>query len=328
MPWYKGNLHCHSTESDGQSSPIDVAKYYKETGYDFLGISDHNKYTPLETYADEAGILGIPACEYSGEECCHVVSVGVTEAVAPDVGNKEQGESSKLDISFAQTDFTPEEIKKISILQDGIDKTLLAGGIPIICHPFWRWTYGAKEVMQLKDCTHFELCNAAPDCNSIPIHGKSFPDEMWDTLLSAGIRIIGIANDDAHWHVGPYSKRKSIGGLGWNMVKAPSLTEENILQAIKHGHCYATTGIILANYQVFEDRIAIEVDIQYQERVCIQFFGQNGVELQSEYDACSEYRFKGDEEYVRCRISSTAGVWGWTQPVFLDDLQTVIKWTE
>ncbi len=327
MPWYKGNLHCHSTKSDGRSAPDCVAKYYKEIGYDFLGISDHNKYTPIETYAEDAGILGIPCCEYTGQENCHVVAAGVTENVAPDLGSKDIWERGKPDITLAEKISGNENMKKVLILQDGINKTLLAGGVPIICHPFWRWTYSSKEVMQLENCTHFEICNASPDCNSFPLPGKSYADEMWDKLLSAGLRIIGIASDDAHLHEGVYHTRAAVGGTGYNMVKASSLTKENILSAIKQGHCYATTGIILSGYKVFADKIMIEVDVQQEEKTQIQFFGQDGVELQSEYGSVSEYRFNGDEKYVRCRIASTAGVWAWTQPVFMDDIRSAIEWT-
>ncbi len=327
MPWYKGNLHCHSTESDGTSSPSDVAQYYKKAGYDFLGISDHNRYTPTETYADQAEILGIPCCEYTGAESCHVLAVGVTVDVAANLDHTDMWDRAQPDTALRQKITANKKSTEVLILQDGIDKTLAANGTPVICHPFWRWTYNHKEVMQLTNCTHFELCNAGPDCNSIPLAGKSYPDEMWDKLLSAGYRIIGIANDDAHLHSGEYNTRAPIGGTGYNVVKAPSLTKENILQAIKLGHCYATTGVILANYQVFADHITIEVNVIKQEKTCIQFFGQDGIELQTEYASSSEYKFKGNEKYVRCRISSTAGVWCWTQPVFLDDIESAIEWT-
>ena len=327
MPWFKGNLHCHTTNSDGKSDPAYVAKYYKKTGYDFLGISDHNRYTPVETYAAEANILAIPCCEYTGIESCHVVAVGVTEDIAPNLDDSNAPNRSQPDKNLQDKISNNNRSKKVLILQDGINKTLSAGGLPIICHPFWKWTYNHKEVMQLTNCTHFELCNASPDCNSIPIPGKSHPDEMWDKLLSADIRIIGIANDDAHLYATEYHTRAPIGGTGYNMVKASSLTKENILQAIKLGHCYASTGVTIASYQVFSDRISIEVDVRQQEETCIQFFGQDGLELQSEHTSASEYIFKGDEKYVRCRIASTVGVWAWTQPVFLDELEAAIEWT-
>ena len=40
--WFKGNTHCHSWWSDGDSPPEIVADWYKKNGYHFLVISDHN----------------------------------------------------------------------------------------------------------------------------------------------------------------------------------------------------------------------------------------------------------------------------------------------
>ena len=39
--WYKGNLHTHTTRSDGRKSPEEVADLYREQGYDFLALTDH-----------------------------------------------------------------------------------------------------------------------------------------------------------------------------------------------------------------------------------------------------------------------------------------------
>ncbi|MDO4585043.1 MAG: hypothetical protein Q4D62_13175 [Planctomycetia bacterium] len=40
--WYRGNLHCHSHWSDGNALPEYVVQFYKENGYHFLCLSDHN----------------------------------------------------------------------------------------------------------------------------------------------------------------------------------------------------------------------------------------------------------------------------------------------
>jgi len=64
MPWYRGNLHCHSTNSDGDSSPAFLAKFYKDAGFDFLCITDHNHLT----LPRNAGRRIPSSC------CCHPVS--------------------------------------------------------------------------------------------------------------------------------------------------------------------------------------------------------------------------------------------------------------
>src|SRR5438876_377742 len=46
--WYKGNLHTHTVNSDGDSSPDDVVRWYREHRYDFLVLTDHNYFTPVD----------------------------------------------------------------------------------------------------------------------------------------------------------------------------------------------------------------------------------------------------------------------------------------
>jgi len=328
MPWYKGNLHCHSSNSDGAAPPQEIARYYKKLGYDFIGISDHNSYTAVESYARDADILGIPCCEYTGKDSCHVLAAGVTQAVAPNLESDDIWERMSPD-KHLQSRLPPNgPRRKVMMLQDGINKTIATGGIPIVCHPLWKWAFNHQEMLELEHLTHFELCNASPDCNSMPLPGKSYADEMWDAMLSNDIRVIGMASDDAHTYTAPYAPFLPIGGRGWNMIKAPALTQTDILRAIRHGHCYATTGVILKEYTVTNDRISVEIMVsRNREKHCIQFFGQGGRELQLDYASRAEYCFRGDETYVRCRISSTMGNWAWTQPVFMDELQSQIEWT-
>ena len=47
--WYKGNLHTHTTNTDGDSPPLDVAQWYKANGYQFLVLSDHDYLNVTQT---------------------------------------------------------------------------------------------------------------------------------------------------------------------------------------------------------------------------------------------------------------------------------------
>lgn len=309
MPWYKGNLHCHSARSDGRASPADVARYYRFQGHDFLGLSDHNRRIPLADWADPAAILGIPCCEYSGEAFCHVLGVGVREAVAPAPSRRRKPRPAAV------------------IIQDGIDRTLAAGGIPVVCHPAWRWALGFDELSGLRRGRHFEICNASPDCNAFPIPGHEPLDNLWDRLLTGGRRWFGLANDDAHDYFSPPRPRSPQGGTGYNVVRAPALTRRHVLVAIERGRFYATTGVEIDRYRVTRAGVSLRVRPQLEEKTSIQFFGAGGRELARVIGHRAAYRFRGDEVYVRVRIASTAGLWAWTQPVFLDDLADAIAWT-
>lgn len=309
MKWYKGTLHCHTNRSDGRATPVQVGQFYRMQGHDFIGVADHNRFTPPDDYATPSGLEGIPCCEFSGEACCHVVAIGVTEAVAPAPVKRRKPR-------------TPTQI-----LQEGVDKTISAGGVPVVCHPNWNWSVKAADMLPLRNCTHFEICNASPDSNAYPLPGHEPGDNLWDELLTAGRRYYGLANDDAHDYYYPPKPRSLRGGIGFNVVRVPKLTQKNVIDAIRRGHFYASTGVLLQNYRVTRKGVSLKLMQQSAEHAVFQFFGADGRELKRVIGLEAAYGFKGDETYVRVRIGSTAGLWAWTQPVFLDDLDDAIRWT-
>ena len=61
--WYKGSLHAHTINSDGDSPPYDVLTWYKRHGYHFLAITDHNTLTDPASFdtnpTDNFLLLGV-----------------------------------------------------------------------------------------------------------------------------------------------------------------------------------------------------------------------------------------------------------------------------
>src|SRR5688572_25485810 len=58
LRWYKGNTHTHTTLSDGDSSPEDVTRWYKDHGYNFLVLTDHNVLQPVDELNATLGVPG------------------------------------------------------------------------------------------------------------------------------------------------------------------------------------------------------------------------------------------------------------------------------
>jgi len=44
MPWLRGNLHAHTTFSDGVKEPAQLVAAYEALGYDFLAITDYENW--------------------------------------------------------------------------------------------------------------------------------------------------------------------------------------------------------------------------------------------------------------------------------------------
>src|SRR5215212_5104689 len=84
--WLKGNLHTHTLESDGDSPPAEVVRWYVGHGYDFLVLTDHDKVTRVD---DSAGLVLIPGEEVTDrlpKKPLHVNAIGIEEAVKPQGG--------------------------------------------------------------------------------------------------------------------------------------------------------------------------------------------------------------------------------------------------
>jgi len=314
MPWYSGNMHCHTSNSDGRSNPQEVTAYYQSIGMDFLAITDHNHLTPLEEYGnlDEDKFIGIPSSEYSGKRACHVVGFDLAENVRP-VDNQE--------------DWSVRDI-----LADGMNQILEGGGVPILCHPGFQWAYDHETILELERATHFEVVNMHPGCNSRPVPCLSYGEEVWDKVLSAGKRCFGTVSDDGHFYgtaseFGAPPLHIPLAGTGWNVVKAAELTPSAIRDAFAKGRFYGSTGIDLAYYQVTYEDIRVGVTLKKKEQVIIEFIGENGKLLDLQSASAGRYKFKGDEKYVRVRVSDTMGGFAFTQPVFLDDLAKTVEWT-
>ncbi len=207
-----------------------------------------------------------------------------------------------------------------------------AGGVAVLCHPCWNWAFTAEEVLQLKGVTHFEVFNAAPDCNSYPTDERTAPEQIWDRLLSSGLKMYGAASDDAHWYavsseLGCSPKCTSFGGTGWCVIKAKDCSRESIRNAFENGRFYASTGVILSDYQVTSHQINIEVAPKFFQSNTIEFRGLDGSLLDRQTGPSASYRLRGDEKYVRVRVADSSGCYAFTQPVFLDTIDDAVRWT-
>jgi len=276
--WYKGNTHTHTTLSDGAQEPAAVVNWYDSHGYDFLAITDHNSVTPVDGLSTSS-FLVISGSELSVARN-HVTALGI---------------ASQLSTATLRSAIT---------FQQQIDLASNNGAIPIINHPYWSYIIATNNSLNLITSTtgaqHIEIANMGVFAAS--------DEAVWDAVLSTGRQMFGIASDDSH------NVTKN-SGKGWIMVKAASLTESNILATIRKGDFYSSTGIVLNDYVV--NKAAKTITVNSQNGGTIEFIGKNGVILETANAKQATYQVKGNEMYVRARITNSQGQKGWTQPVFI-----------
>jgi hypothetical protein len=297
--WFKGNTHTHTVNSDGDSTPDEVVRWYREHGYQFLVLTDHNYVTSVEGLNAVHGatekflvIAGEEVSSSAASKPVHVNGLAVESLVTPASG------SSVLDV-----------------MQRNVDGIRAARGVPHINHPNFGWAISADELRQLERTRLFEIFNGHPQVNNVGGGGVPGLEDIWDRLLTSGRLMYGIAVDDAHHFKRPGDPSASGPGRGWIHVRARTLEPREIVEALERGEFYASTGVELAEYDATATGIALKVKAPAWSKYRIQFIGPGGRVLSEQTDATARYTFKGDEGYVRAKVIESNGLQAWTQPV-------------
>lgn len=301
LRWYKGNTHTHTLNSDGDSTPDDVVKWYREHGYNFLVLTDHNFLTSVDGLnalhgADDLFLVikGEEVTDVFNKKSIHINGLDIERRVEP------QGGSSVSDV-----------------IQRNVNAIRDAKGVPHINHPNFGWAISADDLKKVQNNKLFEIYNGHPLVNNHGGGGKPGLEEMWDIILSSGKLLYGIAVDDAHHFKRPYDKAASGPGHGWVVVRAAELSPNAILTAMERGDFYASTGVQLSDYVANDKGIIITINEEQSSRYRVQFIGKNGRVLSELISNPAVYQFRGDEGYVRAKVLESNGKAAWTQPVFL-----------
>lgn len=299
--WYKGNTHAHTLNSDGDSSPDDVARWYREHGYRFLVLSDHNHLTSVDALnallgADEQFLL-IPGEEVTDAvdgKPLHMNGLAVRHVVAPQGG-----------ATMAQA------------MQADVDAIRAASGLPHLNHPNFSWAISAQDILRVQRDRLFEVYNGHPMVNNVGGGGLPGLEAMWDIILSAGKLLYGIATDDAHHFKRPGDPTAAGPGRGWVVVRAPRLGVREVIDALERGDFYASTGVELADVERSATRVRVTIKPDAFSRYTTRFIGREGRVLAESSANPAEYAITGTEGYVRAVVLDSNGHTAWIQPVML-----------
>lgn len=286
----KGNLHTHSTHSDGKREPAGVIATYREAGYDFIALTDHF----LASY--DFPIVDTRALRSEG----FTTLIGA-ELHAPALGNGERWHILAVGLPFG---FAP-------VAQDETGPQLAAraaaaGAYVAIAHPAW---YGltVEDALSLEAAHAVEVFNTT--CRYEGDRGESW--HLADLLLARGKRLLACATDDAH-----FAERPDQFG-GWVMVRAERPEPELLLAALKAGHYYSSQGPDFTNIAIEGDEIRIESSPVRE----IYAVGRGSVnrralgELTTATFPLEPFRKGG---YCRVTLIDAAGKRAWSNPVWLD----------
>lgn len=260
--WLRGSFHGHSAEhSVCATVPLmDGIQRYHDAGAGFVTLTDHNHVTDLvDARLRFPGLVFLEGFEYSYGP--NFVIAGDRVAPLFDMDPRESlGRTGKL--------------------------------LRFICHPqphLEREYWTTAAMVALRDrIDGVEIYNGHYGIERMREGGHT-PDyrHVWDTLLMAGCRLWGYANDDFH--------EPADFGNAFNMVRASSRTADAVVAAAKQGACYGSTGLLLDRVELANGHVRVTLP----ETATGYFIGNAGRILKTSKGRAFDLKFDERQRYVR-----------------------------
>lgn len=293
--WLKGNLHCHSTVSDGIPEPRSVVDLYRRNGYAFLALTDHEVMTDWQEL-ETPGFTIVPGVETQVYDRArgrffHVVGLH-------DRGSLP-GRPKHLEIAGVSGYGAALEAQHM------IDRMNAMGMYTVFCHPVWSRT----ELADFEDLSGYQAIevynhSCHVECNT------GHAGIYWDSLLRRGKRVWAVATDDSHQRVDD-----SLGG--WVMVKAQAAGLSSILTALHNGTFYSSSGPEIHDFGVVGGTVFVECSpVREIHFVTYERRGKSYVCPRGEFISRAQHVLTGDEHYVRVECVDDQGNKAWTNPVY------------
>ncbi len=298
--WVKGNTHTHTNLSDGNVSPAEAVQWYREHGYQFLVLTDHDRMAPLDFFDQhtDANFITIPGIELSvsrmrGNFMIHINAIGNRAPLRADV-----------------------QLKVADSFTRNIARIREAGAIAQINHPSFHLRDRAAASV-LTGTLLMEVHNVSSRTEEMGSMHQPLFEAAWDIVLTAGKRVYGVAADDTHDYKTFGPKQANPGG-GWIMVHVPKLTQADIFKSLLAGDFYASSGVEVTQYEFDKTTIRIAVKPEPGVTHTIWFIGRGGIPLLKAGGDRAEYRLRGgpNESYVRVRVNASDGSMAWAQPIW------------
>ncbi len=319
--FYKANLHCHTTVSDGTKTPEEIKEMYKNAGYSVVAYTDHEVFIPHNDLTDDSFValngyeLHIPYWKdmtFRFKKSCHVCLVALESDNHTQVcyhrtnyiygGNMlNYRDKVKFDESL------PDYIRTFS--SEGISEIMKIGrdnGFFVTYnHPNWSLeTY--EDYIKYENMHAMEIFNF----DSYSIGYPEYNEKEYDDMLRCGKRIFCVATDDNH------NKKNDCFG-GFTMIKADKLEYKAITDALLKGNFYASMGPEIHSLY-FEDG-KIHIKSSEAQSICLNTASRRaqrvtGCLTEAVFDVVPE------DEYVRITVTDMKGKKANTNAYFTDEL--------
>ena len=297
--WLKGNLHAHTTNSDGKATPQERVDLYAEQGYGFLCLADHNDITRIDSLACPDGMVLIQGVELHPEN--------------PFGGSTHHFVALNVDQDMDAKRMPPQLV---------IDEVNEQGGSIWLAHPHWSSVKIMREILPLHGFAGFEVFNSI--CSA---YGRGESAVHWDDWMELENRLYpALANDDCHSRDG----ERGDAYRGWTMARVQDPTAAAVVEALEKGMCYASTGPEIHDIRLQrvdeagDEQSVVEATVRCSEAqrvaaVCNQL-GAEYREVGGTFESATFRLFPGSR-WARFEVIGPDGSKAWSNPFDLTGLE-------
>lgn len=248
MRCYKGEVHCHTYESDGVQDVRHTVANYRSAGYDFLAITDHYITYSSEKAKELFKNVPVDMTLLIGEEChvpnedVHVARIGGFGSVNAYYRENTEKATAEMEAIRNELDSLPADVDKTDYAWRVwiANKTRELGGLPILTHPHWLCWY---DVYFMASATTKQLLkDNVYDAMDITDQEGDTTVALWaDMQLELGRPIPVVGCTDSHY-TDPDNPHRPMGNKGgYTLAFAHGKSEEDLLNAIRNSKSVAVS---------------------------------------------------------------------------------------
>lgn len=276
--WYKGNLHLHTTLSDGRLDPSEAFRLYRDHGYDFIARTDHWVWGAQDSFE---GMTILSGCEYNidgnvRDGVYHMLAVGM-----------------ETDPGISRDRADPRSV---------VEAVHAAGGVCGLAHPAWSLNT-PEMIADLSGADFTEIYNSvsAPPRNCRPYSGY-----VLDLAAVQGCMLPLAATDDTHFYIEGYD-----ACVSFIYLQADSCEPGDLVDALRNGRFYASQGPRL-DWRREGDRLIFDMSpvreiAWFNDRPWMDGRTVAGGEITH-----AEYTFHPKDSFVRAEIRDAEGRYAWS----------------
>lgn len=279
--YYKGNLHAHTTVSDGKRTPEALMREYADHGYDFLALTDHRKVGGEQRCGE---MLVLPGVEYDftyETQVLHVVAILPDKAAGDGIDCRAMGHGEVIRLVNER------------------------GGVPIAAHP--AWSLNTPDFLMSLD--GIEISEVYNTLSNEPVNAdRGDSSQVLDVVAANGKLFNFVATDDTHFCVGEQCQ-------SYIMLQADELSVEGVIRALKAGRFYASQGPEFKDVEIVGDELIVRTTPVSMCTFSSNVYWVEGRCRTGEGITEQVYKLHPNDKFVRCTVTDAQGRKAWTSPI-------------